>query len=335
MINYTFEVIADMGHGSHVHGEIQVGLSAAEVDVIISYMKEFGEVIDFDSFHNKYPELDDKINQAAQEEIPDMLEAYYYTVEDMEFYWWEFPYELKDIAVAELGHPLYHPEPPKEKEESEGDEDAFDVEQWIKDHAQEIMDFEEDMYQERKEKFLAEHPNEENGYEDEAFKADAQPDNTEYRVEIYDVTSEMDRFEDQIIDVTYMSYSRFSDDEVEKHYIGQVGQCTEWGLLLEHPMDPKSRSCIAGSCFSPVHAFSISPVSQTDIDDWRRAAHEHSDLCRRCDKEDWVMDHPEYEGIEFEQEKAYRYIDSAYDLVNAKIDEAIPYQGPKESYLRL
>ena len=264
-----------------------------------------------------------------------MLEAYYYTVEDMEFYWWEFPYELKDIAVAELGHPLYHPEPPKGKEESEDDEDAFDAEQWIKDHAQELMDFEEDMYQERKEKFLAEHPNEENGYEDEAFKADAQPDNTEYRMEIYDVTSEMDRFEDQIIDVTYMSYSRFSDDEVEKHYIGQVGQCTEWGLLLEHPMDPKSRSCIAGSCFSPVHAFSISPVSQTDIDDWRRAAHEHSDLCRRCDKEDWVMDHPEYEEIEFEQKKAYRYIDSTYDLVNAKIDAAIPYQGPKESYLRL
>ena len=30
-----------------------------------------------------------------------------------------------------------------------------------------------------------------------------------------------------------------------------------------------------------------------------------------------------------------RYIDSTYDLVNAKIDAAIPYQGPKESYLRL
>ena len=50
------------------------------------------------------------------------------------------------------------------------------------------------------------------------------------------------------------------------------------------------------------------------------------------------MDHPEYEGIEgieYEQEKAYRNIDSTYDLVNAKIDAAIPYQGPKESYLRL
>ena len=47
------------------------------------------------------------------------------------------------------------------------------------------------------------------------------------------------------------------------------------------------------------------------------------------------MDHPEYEEIEFEQKKAYRYIDSTYDLVNAKIDAAIPYQGPKESYLRL
>ena len=91
MINYTFEVIADLDHGSHVHGEIQMGLSTAEVEVIINYMKEFGEVIDFDGFHNKYPELDDKIDQAAQEEIPHMLEAYYYTVEDMEFYWWEFP----------------------------------------------------------------------------------------------------------------------------------------------------------------------------------------------------------------------------------------------------
>jgi len=47
------------------------------------------------------------------------------------------------------------------------------------------------------------------------------------------------------------------------------------------------------------------------------------------------MDHPEYEGVEYEQEKAYRYINSDYDLVNAKIDAAIPYQGPKESYLRL
>ncbi|MDD5821459.1 MAG: hypothetical protein PUD23_05335 [Prevotella sp.] len=73
MINYTFEVIADMGHGSHVHGEIQVGLSAAEVEVIINYMKEFGELIYFDRFHNKYPELDDKIDQAAQAEIPHML----------------------------------------------------------------------------------------------------------------------------------------------------------------------------------------------------------------------------------------------------------------------
>lgn len=52
-------------------------------------------------------------------------------------------------------------------------------------------------------------------------------------------------------------------------------------------------------------------------------------------KENWVMDYHEFEEQEIEQEKAFRDIDSDYDLVNAKIDATIPYQGSPKSYLRL
>ena len=40
-------------------------------------------------------------------------------------------------------------------------------------------------------------------------------------------------------------------------------------------------------------------------------------------KENWVTDYHEFEGQEIEQKKAFRDIDSDYDLVNAKIDAAI------------
>lgn len=47
------------------------------------------------------------------------------------------------------------------------------------------------------------------------------------------------------------------------------------------------------------------------------------------------MDYHEFEEQEIEQKKAFRDIDSDYDLVNAKIDATIPYQGSPKSYLRL
>ena len=47
------------------------------------------------------------------------------------------------------------------------------------------------------------------------------------------------------------------------------------------------------------------------------------------------MDYHEFEEQEIEQEKAFRDIDSDYDLVNAKIDATMPYQGAPKSYLRL
>ena len=63
----------DLGNDSHVHGEIDVMLSSAEVNAIIEYMKENGDSICYDNFKELYPKLYDKINDAAWEKIPEIL----------------------------------------------------------------------------------------------------------------------------------------------------------------------------------------------------------------------------------------------------------------------
>lgn len=104
---YTFEVFADVG--GHAHGEIGVGLSSAEVNTLIDHMEVHGDVIDVDDFHGRYPDLYNKIDKAESEVIPYKLSRFFYSVEGMRSYYWEFPAELKDLDETELGHPQNKP----------------------------------------------------------------------------------------------------------------------------------------------------------------------------------------------------------------------------------
>ena len=365
MVNYLFDVTASVGNGGQVHDQILVGLTSAEVQNIIEYLKEYGRETNHENFQRKYPELAEKINKPVQEKLSGMLASFFFTVDETERYWWEFPEELRETAEDELGHPLPSPDAVEDAMDDEDademdEEEADEMEQWIKEHSAEIMDCMEAEYQARKEIFQAEHP-EESKPDDDILTASSQQsedlasfgekpsDNISVPAssptedawpspdEIYDVAFEMNLYDldGKLVDVIYSSYSRFSDEEKECHYIGQIGSCTKYGLTLTHPMDPVTRECLCGASFSPVHEIKIAPVSETDVEDWRRAAHEHSDVCRRCDKEDWQIDHPEYDERDDAWQKAFRYIDSDYDLVNAEIDAAIPYQESKLNLLRL
>lgn len=40
MVNYLLELIASVGHGGQIHDDLVVGLTSAEVNTIIEYLKE-------------------------------------------------------------------------------------------------------------------------------------------------------------------------------------------------------------------------------------------------------------------------------------------------------
>lgn len=335
MVRYTFEVVAEINKTNHVHSEAMVKLNSAEVESIIAYMVENGDDLNYPEFHNQHPELEDKFYQASIAELPKMLESYYYSMEDLEAFWYEFPLELRDIAEAELGHPLRMSKQLDEPEHSEESDAEF--EQWIKEHADDIIAGEEENFQERQARFDTAMDNDSSSNKDvnTSLEEESSIDYQDFALEIYDVAMAMEEFKDMLVDITFTAYSRFDDDEHEEHYIVQIGSCTQWCINLIHPLDLNTQECFCGSMGTPVHEIKIQPVSEQEAEIWRREAHKHSDLCRHCDKEDWIMDHPEFEGVDYEQEKAYRYIDSNYDLINAVIDAAQRYDGDTEEFIRL
>lgn len=333
MVRYTFEVVADVGKGGHVHGEIGVMLSSAEVNAIIDYMKENGDFIDYDDLRQRSPELYDKIENAAWKELPNMLSSFYFTMDSLECYWCEFPAELKDIAETELGHPLYRPKSTRTIEEDAlEDKEKEEIEQWIRNNTEEVLDFMESEYQDRRDKYLAENLDEDNSLNDKPIEDDTQTEDP-FPVEIYDVALEMEDYEDKLVDITYTSYSRFSDNEHERHYIGQIGHCGEWTLELAYPIDPTTRECNSVSNYCYVHDIKIAPVNDSDVVDWLREAHRVCEDARQLIKDTWVVEHSK--ATQDEREEVFRYIDADYDLNNAKIDAVIPYKGCKEHFLRL
>lgn len=322
-----FEVVAEVGEGSHVHGEIDIRLSCAEVENIITFLKKNDKnIYNLDSFDTQYPELGAKIDQTVRAEIPHMLSDYFFNMGDMTSYWYDFPAEIKSIAEAELGHPLGNPEKKTNGEPTEKDKEFED---WIREHADEIMSEYEAEYQEREENFKpigGEAPEEEE-------PSIASSDDSMW-IDVYSVKDALGEYEDMVVDITFMGYSRFREDEHEEHFIAQIGKSTDWSLELIYPLNIEAYECFAGSLSTPAHEIKIAAVSEEDMNTWRQEAHRHSELCRRCDKEDWLIDHPELKGVDYEQERAYIFIDSEYDLRNARIDAAERYKGQTSYYWR-
>lgn len=145
MVRYTFEVVAEVGKGNHIHSEIEVDLLAKDVEDIISFIKENYKDLDFRKFQSQHPELDERIESAALAELPHMLDRWFYSEDDMTGYWWSLPDELKELAEVELGHPLGDPD----KKYEEPTEEELEFEEWVKEHGDELMAAAEADYQER------------------------------------------------------------------------------------------------------------------------------------------------------------------------------------------
>lgn len=150
----------------------------------------------------------------------------------------------------------------------------------------------------------------------------------------YTFEAEMEEYGDMIVDITFLAYSRFSDDEHEEHYIGTIGHCGHYYLTVDYPMDIETHECTCSSTGTCVHEISIAPVSEEKAEKWRQAARSHVNICRQCDKEEWVLDHPEYRGDDDEMENAYRLIDGDRDLEIARIDAAQRFVGKPVSFRR-
>lgn len=336
MVRYTFNLVIELGEWNHIHSELEVGLYAKDVDAIISFMVENYKDIDYEIFYSLHPQLEERVNNAALAMIPHSLDGYYYSEDDMTGYWVEFPDELKELAEVELGHPLGDPDKIQNEEPTE---EELEFEEWIKEHGDELMASAEADYQERKANHVPLFPDNNIGSEaDDApetaeggdgadVNADTTPQNREMISEMYYVDMEMEEYGDMIVDITFLAYSRFSDNEHEEHYIGTIGHCEHYYLTVDYPMDIETHECTCSSTGTPVHEITIAPVSEDEAEKWRQAAHRHVDICRQCDKEEWTLDHPEYRGDDYEMERAYRLIDGSRDLENARIDAAQKYAG--------
>lgn len=134
-------------------------------------------------------------------------------------------------------------------------------------------------------------------------------------------------YKDMLADISFISESEHVRIHTG-HIVGQIGYSANCSIHIEYPMDVDSRECNCGGMGTPILEVTISPVTDKEVDDWKKEAHRHVEMCREYDKWEWThIDHTEYCEDDYEYERAMRYIDDVCDSRDKSIDNIVRYEG--------